>query len=59
MRDHGMDDAGFLSYVDESGHGLANQGWKDSGDSIQFVDGRIATAPLALSEVQATPTRRR
>ncbi|ACU75580.1 Amylo-alpha-16-glucosidase [Catenulispora acidiphila DSM 44928] len=52
MRDHGMDDAGFLSYVDESGHGLANQGWKDSGDSIQFIDGRIATAPLALSEVQ-------
>ncbi|MEY9932813.1 glycogen debranching enzyme [Catenulispora sp. GP43] len=52
MRDHGMDDAGFLSYVDESGHGLANQGWKDSHDSIQFVDGRIATAPLALSEVQ-------
>ena len=54
MRDHGMDDAGFLSYVDESegGLGLANQGWKDSHDSIQFVDGRIATAPLALSEVQ-------
>ncbi|WP_194927040.1 glycogen debranching N-terminal domain-containing protein [Catenulispora pinisilvae] len=52
MRDHGMDDAGFLSYVDESGHGLANQGWKDSHDSIQFVDGRIASAPLALSEVQ-------
>jgi glycogen debranching enzyme len=54
MRDHGMDDAGFLSYVDESEHGLGltNQGWKDSHDSIQFVDGRIATAPLALSEVQ-------
>jgi glycogen debranching enzyme len=52
MRDHGMDDAGFLSYVDESGHGLANQGWKDSHDSIQFADGRLAAAPLALSEVQ-------
>jgi glycogen debranching enzyme len=52
MRDHGLDDTGFLSYVDESGHGLANQGWKDSHDSIQFRDGRIAVAPLALSEVQ-------
>lgn len=54
MRDHGMDDAGFLSYADESEHGLGltNQGWKDSHDSIQFADGRIATAPLALSEVQ-------
>jgi glycogen debranching enzyme len=52
MRDHGLDDAEFLSYVDESGHGLANQGWKDSHDSIQFRDGRIALAPLALSEVQ-------
>jgi glycogen debranching enzyme len=52
MRDSGVDDAGFLSYVDTSGHGLTNQGWKDSFDSIQFADGRIAQAPLALSEVQ-------
>jgi hypothetical protein len=43
---------GFVSYVDESGHGLQNQGWKDSHDGIQFRDGRIATAPLALCEVQ-------
>ncbi|WP_405727417.1 amylo-alpha-1,6-glucosidase [Streptomyces sp. NBC_01537] len=52
MRDHGQNEAGFLSYVDSSGHGLANQGWKDSNDSIQFNDGRLAQAPLALSEVQ-------
>jgi glycogen debranching enzyme len=52
MRDHGQNEAGFLSYVDSSGHGLVNQGWKDSADSIQFNDGRLAQAPLALSEVQ-------
>ena len=43
---------GFVSYVDESGRGLANQGWKDSSDAVQFRDGRIARAPIALCEVQ-------
>lgn len=43
---------GFIDYADESGHGLANQGWKDSGDSIQWRDGRLAEGPIALSEVQ-------
>ncbi|MPZ95956.1 MAG: amylo-alpha-1,6-glucosidase [Propionibacteriales bacterium] len=43
---------GFLRYADRSGHGLANQGWKDSADSIQWADGRLAEAPIALSEVQ-------
>ena len=43
---------GFLDYVDETGHGLSNQGWKDSGDSIQWRDGRLAEGPIALSEVQ-------
>jgi glycogen debranching enzyme len=43
---------GFVSYIDESGQGLANQGWKDSWDGVQFRDGRIASAPLALCEVQ-------
>jgi glycogen debranching enzyme len=47
------DGDGLLEYLDETGQGLANQGWKDSGDSIQFPDGRIATAPIALSEAQA------
>lgn len=46
------DGDGFLEYVDKSGRGLANQGWKDSGDSIRFADGRIATGPVALAEVQ-------
>ncbi len=44
---------GFLAYQDESGHGLVNQGWKDSGDSIRWSDGRLATGPIALCEVQA------
>ena len=39
--------------MDESGQGLANQGWKDSSDAIQFRDGRLARAPIALCEVQA------
>ncbi|MBT0992983.1 amylo-alpha-1,6-glucosidase [Cellulomonas sp. DKR-3] len=53
MAEHGdADGDGFLEYVDESGRGLANQGWKDSGDSIQFRDGRLADGPIALAEVQ-------
>ncbi|SDR99352.1 glycogen debranching N-terminal domain-containing protein [Actinopolymorpha singaporensis] len=47
------DGDGFLEYIDESGHGLANQGWKDSNDSIQFPDGTIADPSIALSEAQA------
>ena len=53
LREYGDSDGdGFLEYVDESGRGLANQGWKDSGDSIQWNDGRLATGPIALCEVQ-------
>ncbi|MEU0246064.1 glycogen debranching N-terminal domain-containing protein [Streptomyces sp. NPDC006235] len=44
---------GFLKYVDQTGHGLSNQGWKDSDDSIRYRDGRRAHAPIALCEVQA------
>lgn len=46
------DGDGLLEYRDESGSGLANQGWKDSGDSIRFADGSQADAPIALAEVQ-------
>jgi glycogen debranching enzyme len=54
MRDHGdADGDGLLEYIDRSGHGLANQGWKDSGDSVQWRDGTLATGPIALCEVQA------
>lgn len=44
---------GFIRYVDSTGSGLSNQGWKDSLDSIQWADGRLAEPPIALSEVQA------
>ncbi len=47
------DPTGFVRYLDRTGTGLANQGWKDSGDSVQWADGRLADAPIALSEVQA------
>ena len=54
MRDFGdADGDGLLEYVDETGHGLANQGWKDSGDSVQWRDGTLAEGPIALCEVQA------
>ena len=42
----------LLEYVDSSGHGLSNQGWKDSGDAVRRVDGSLASAPVALCEVQ-------
>lgn len=51
---HGDGDGdGFLDYVDETGSGLANQGWKDSGDSVQWRSGQLAEGPIALCEVQA------
>jgi glycogen debranching enzyme len=53
IRDHGDPDGdGFLEYIDESGHGLANQGWKDSWDSVRFASGGVARPPIALCEVQ-------
>lgn len=54
MRDYGdADGDGLLEYIDHTGHGLVNQGWKDSGDSVQWRDGRLADGPIALCEVQA------
>ena len=47
------DDDGLLRYLDTSGTGLANQGWKDSGDAVRWRDGRVAEAPIALVEAQA------
>jgi glycogen debranching enzyme len=46
------DPDGLLKYIDTSGKGLANQGWKDSGDAIRWRDGRVADAPIALCEAQ-------
>ena len=46
------DPRGFLSYARAEKTGLANQGWKDSHDSIFHADGRLAEGPIALVEVQ-------
>jgi len=47
-----LDGDGFVEYQRRTPAGLANQGWKDSGDSIRHRDGSIALAPIALVEVQ-------
>jgi glycogen debranching enzyme len=43
---------GFISYARAERTGLANQGWKDSEDSIFHADGRFPTGPVAVVEVQ-------
>src|SRR5262249_295845 len=47
------DGDGFVEYHRASDKGLANQGWKDSHDSICHADGTLANPPIALCEVQA------
>jgi glycogen debranching enzyme len=47
-----LDGDGFLEYRRRSRHGLRNQGWKDSHDSIAFARGALAQGPIALAEVQ-------
>lgn len=46
------DGDGFVEYGRKSGSGLANQGWKDSRDSIFHADGTLARGSIALCEVQ-------
>ncbi len=46
------DGDGFVEYRHRTDRGLVNQGWKDSHDSIRWADGRLATGPIALAEVQ-------
>jgi glycogen debranching enzyme len=46
------DGDGFVEYSRLVDSGLANQSWKDSGDSQRFQDGRFAEAPIAAVEVQ-------
>lgn len=43
---------GLLTYARGQESGLANQGWKDSEDSIFDQDGAMARGPIALVEVQ-------
>lgn len=46
------DGDGYLEYTADSQTGLANHGWKDSPDAVQFGDGTLACPPIALCEVQ-------
>jgi len=47
------DSDGFIEYRRHSRRGLANQGWKDSADSMRHRDGSLGDPPIALVEVQA------
>ncbi|MEU7145633.1 glycogen debranching N-terminal domain-containing protein [Nocardia sp. NPDC046473] len=47
-----LDGDGFVEYQCAAEHGLANQGWKDSWDGVNFADGTLPEAPIALAEVQ-------
>jgi len=46
------DGDGFVEYFKATPRGLANQGWKDSHDAVSHADGRLATGPIAIAEVQ-------
>ena len=48
-----LDGDGFVEYQRRTEQGLANQGWKDSQDSVPHSDGKLARGPIALVEVQA------
>lgn len=43
---------GLIDYARLADTGLANQGWKDSHDSVFHADGSDPTGPIALVEVQ-------
>ena len=47
------DGDGFVEYSRQSEHGLVQQGWKDSQDSVFHSDGSLAQPPIALCEVQS------
>ena len=46
------DGDGFIEYQRMTDKGLAQQGWKDSTDSVFHRDGSAAEGPIALCEVQ-------
>jgi glycogen debranching enzyme len=50
--DRRADADGFVSYERSTEDGLANQGWKDSYDSISHADGTLARGAISLCEVQ-------
>ncbi len=53
------DGDGFVEYHRMTEGGLANQGWKDSYDSVFHADGSMAQGPIALVEVQGYVYRAR
>jgi glycogen debranching enzyme len=46
------DGDGFVEYLRRGSHGIDNQSWKDSWNSMVFRDGAVALAPIAAVEVQ-------
>ncbi len=46
------DGDGFVEYFRATPEGLAQQGWKDSQDSVFHANGELARGPIALCEVQ-------
>jgi glycogen debranching enzyme len=46
------DGDGLVEYERRSSHGIGNQTWKDSEDSMAFQDGTLALPPIAPVEVQ-------
>lgn len=50
--DRRADADGFVTYERSTEDGLANQGWKDSFDSISHADGTLARGAIAPCEVQ-------
>ena len=48
-----IDGDGFVESARLTSRGLAQQGWKDSWDSISDADGALPPGPIALCEVQA------
>ena len=48
-----LDGDGYVEYFRRNQiNGLVNQCWKDSGESIQFADGTLASGPIATCEIQ-------
>jgi glycogen debranching enzyme len=43
---------GYLTYGGDKSEALSNQCWKDSGNSIMYADGELASPPIAVCEVQ-------
>ena len=53
------DGDGLIEYAQAGDRSLANQGWKDSENAVQFADGTLARPPIAVLEVQGYAYRAR